>query len=427
MDKSMKNFFPIKTDTACQLKWTWSTIYLNNGTTSSCHRVGRHPVALENFDNFHNTPEKLDQRNTMLRGEWPQPLPYMNENEGCRYCQKIEESGGQSDRQFHSQIPDLVPPELENDPTATSVTPRILEVFLNNTCNLSCTYCNAKNSSQIENENVKFGDFSKNGIAIQPYRPDRDMTSAYTEKFFDWMKQHSQTLRRLHLLGGEPLYQKEFYRCVEFFQQHPNKELEFNVVTNLMIDSDRLLQLVEQWKHMIVSRQLKRFDVTVSLDCWGPEQEYARHGLTLERMEKNIEILLNNPWIYLNINSTLSPLTIRKFSNLVSKIVEWKKVRKINHHFQTVFSPGYHNPDIFGKDFWNEDLTRAIDLLPKENWQEQQAHSYLQGIQSQIQNTCINPEKILQLHTHLDELDRRRGTNWRELFPYLEDYQKYVV
>ena len=31
--------FPIKTKTACQSKWTWSTIYLNTLSTASCHRV----------------------------------------------------------------------------------------------------------------------------------------------------------------------------------------------------------------------------------------------------------------------------------------------------------------------------------------------------------------------------------------------------
>jgi sulfatase maturation enzyme AslB (radical SAM superfamily) len=52
-----------------------------------------------------------------------------------------------------------VPPELENDPTALSVTPTILEVFLSNVCNLACTYCVDLNSSQIEQENNKFGLF----------------------------------------------------------------------------------------------------------------------------------------------------------------------------------------------------------------------------------------------------------------------------
>jgi organic radical activating enzyme len=422
-----KKFFPINTATACQLKWSWSTIFLNDGTTASCHRVGRHPVSIENFDNFHNTPEKLDQRNTMLRGEWPQPLPYMDADAGCRYCQKIEEAGGQSDRQFQLQIPNLVPPELDQDPLAIIVTPRILEIFLNNTCNLACTYCNSKNSSQIENENIKFGEFTKNGVVIKDHRSDKDITRAYTEKFFGWMQKYSQNLRRLHLLGGEPLYQKEFYRCLEFFQNTPNPELEFNVITNLMIATDKFQALVETWKDMVVKRQIKRFDITVSVDCWGDEQEYARFGLKINLIEKNIQVLLDNPWIYFNINSTLTPLTLRTFPVLIDKINQWKKIRKINHHFQSVSFPGYHNPDIFGREFWKDDLNQAIALMPNNNWQEQNAHSYLLGIQAQIQNSCIQPKKIVQLLTHLDELDRRRNTNWRSLFEYLEDYQKYVV
>ena len=55
-------YFPIKTKTACQLKWAWSTLYLNNGETKSCHRTGQSELTPENFLNFHNT---LDTR----RGE----------------------------------------------------------------------------------------------------------------------------------------------------------------------------------------------------------------------------------------------------------------------------------------------------------------------------------------------------------------------
>jgi hypothetical protein len=37
--------FPIKSATACQSKWTWSTIYLNQLSTASCHRV--QPIQFE--------------------------------------------------------------------------------------------------------------------------------------------------------------------------------------------------------------------------------------------------------------------------------------------------------------------------------------------------------------------------------------------
>jgi hypothetical protein len=264
-------------------------------------------------------------------------------------------------------------------------------------------------------------------VTILAQRIDKNLNKQYIEKFFDWMDNHAHSLRRLHLLGGEPLYQKEFYRCLDFFDQRPNKHLEFNVITNLMIDSDKFSSLLLKIKNMVSRRAIKRFDITVSLDCWGNEQEYARWGLKLDTIEKNINLILQQPWIYLNINSTLSPLTIRKFTYLIKKVNDWKKISKVHHHFQTVFVPMYHNPDMFGPTFWKEDFENALKLMPHSNWQENQAYQYLTGINQQIQNSCKDSKLIVQLVTHLDELDRRRGTNWRSLFPYIEEEYNYVV
>ena len=102
--------FPIKTKTACQSKWAWSTIFLNQLSTASCHRVDPVPFSIEEFDNFHNLPKKLEDRRLMLRGEWP--------TGGCEYCKNIEDAGGWSDRQHNLDIRGLTPPELETNLTA---------------------------------------------------------------------------------------------------------------------------------------------------------------------------------------------------------------------------------------------------------------------------------------------------------------------
>ena len=113
-------FFPIKTETACQLKWNWSTIRLHNGVTSSCHRASLSNITADNFDSFHNTTEKIDARTLMLNGQWP--------TGGCEYCQKIESAGGTSDRMFHAAIPNMAPSELDVNPLSTEITPTILEI-----------------------------------------------------------------------------------------------------------------------------------------------------------------------------------------------------------------------------------------------------------------------------------------------------------
>ena len=126
-------YFPIKTETACRLKWAWSSLYLNTGTTGSCHRASVSTLTLEDFDNFHNTPAKLEARKLMLGGKWP--------GNGCEYCMDIENAGGQSDRQFQNNIPDLYPSILNHDTTAINVQPSVLEVFFSNVCNFKCVYC----------------------------------------------------------------------------------------------------------------------------------------------------------------------------------------------------------------------------------------------------------------------------------------------
>ena len=61
-------YFPIKKGVACQLKWTWNTIKLQEGTSQSCHRVDPLFLTPENFDNFHNDKKWLEQRKMQLDG-----------------------------------------------------------------------------------------------------------------------------------------------------------------------------------------------------------------------------------------------------------------------------------------------------------------------------------------------------------------------
>jgi hypothetical protein len=44
----------------------------------------------------------------------------------------------------------------------------------------------------------------------------------------------------------------------------------------------------------------------------------------------------------------------------------------------------------------------------------------MSGIAKQIANTPKDVNKIQGLIAYLNEIDRRRGTNWRELFPWLD-------
>jgi hypothetical protein len=412
-------YFPIRTETACQLKWTWSTIQLYDGSTNSCHRVGQTVVNPENFDTFHNTPKKLADRRLMLQGQWP--------TGGCEYCKNIEDTGGQSDRQFHLQIPNLVPPELESDPTAIDVTPRILEVYLDNVCNMSCIYCWDGFSSRIQQENEKFGEFVKNGIEIKNSSVRHPQHAELSTAFWQWMEKNSTSLSRLHILGGEPFYQAQFETVMNFLETHHNPELEFNVVTNLKISTTKLEKFIGRIKNLLVTRRIKRFDLTASIDCWGAEQEYIRYGIDMAQWQKNFDYVAQQKWVTLNVNQTITGLGIKSISTLIKYLNEHRKTRPIGHYFMACVNRSHLYPGIFGAGFFDEDFKNILEEMPNDTWQHTNARNMMLGLQSEFNSHLRDDSELSKLRTFLNEIDRRRDLNWQETFPWLEKELHNVV
>jgi organic radical activating enzyme len=377
-------------------------------------------VTVDTFDSFHNTPKKLHARQTMLDGQWPKA--------GCEYCQKIEEAGGSSDRQFHLSIPNMAPPELENNPTAIEVTPTILEVYFDNVCNMSCIYCWDGFSSKIQQENVKFGRFEKNGVVIENFSKKVDNLAGLTDRLWAWIEANGHALKRFHVLGGEPFYQQQFDKCLEFFDENPHPNLEFNVVSNLMITTPRLTVLIDKIKNLVATHKLKRFDLTASIDCFGSEQEYVRYGLDLTQWRKNFEYVASQKWITLNINQTLSGLTIKTTPSLLQYVNAFRSDREIGHYFSTtVMTHECLHPEIFGSNFFDNDFKEILDNMPSNTWQQKEARKYMQGIQSQLNSKSKDQKKINQLTVLLDETDRRRNLNWKTTFPWLAKELEHVV
>ena len=405
-------FFPIKTDTACQLKWNWSTIRFYNGTTSSCHRVKGDTLTVDTFDQFHNTPKKIADRKLMLDGKWP--------SDGCEYCKNIEDSGGYSDRMLHLTIPNQSPPELEHDITATMVTPKIVEIYFDNLCNMSCIYCWDGFSSKIQQENIRHGRFEKQGVVIENRATKVNSINALTDKFWQWMEQHAQEIRCLHILGGEPFYQKQFETCLDFFEQHPCRQLELTVISNLMIPDEKFQLLIKRLQYLVSCRHLARFDLTASIDCFGPEQEYVRYGLDLAQWKRNFEYACEQKWITLKINQTLSTLTIKTVPNLLKYVNDLRADRKIGHYFSTtVFTHDCLHPKIFGTAFFDKCFENILQCMPEKSDEQKIAKRYMEGIQKEINLHTRDQEKINQLGILLDEIDRRRNCDWKQTFPWL--------
>lgn len=413
---------------ACQLKWTQSTIYLTDATSASCHKAGFSNYLTENGEiNFHNTPNKIEDRRKMLRGEWP--------GNGCEHCKHIEEAGGESDRTIHLEMEGTTaPPELENDPEAVEVTPRILEVYWGNTCQQSCIYCNAHYSSTIQQEEKRFGDFNQGGVRIRDTWKKNPNIEEHTELLFKWFDKHLNKLHKIIVLGGEPFLQKETYRFIEMLEKGDHPDLTLVFFSNLNIEHERFKKWMDRLDVLKKSNRLDKIQIFFSCDALGPEGEYVRTGLDLKVAIKNFEHILHNTDIEQGINSALTVTAVpgmpalAKYINECSKIkpIYWSMTKAAN---KDVDHRPYLYPGIFGSKINDWGLGEAIELFDVNTDGHPDSvkvnhKKFMQGNMKEFSAEEPSLLRMKQFKVYLNELDRRRGTDWTKIYPQMWELVK---
>ena len=220
---------------------------------------------------------------------------------------------------------------------------------------------------------------------------------------------------------------------IDFWEKHPNPELTFNIITNLKVPHEKFKKYIDRFGRMMTKGQLKRLQITGSIDAWGPQEEYVRWGLDLEEWTKNWEYLLDKPWVVQCINTAITGLTIKTLPELIEKIDHWNTIRPpwnpISFSFMTAMTPPQMVPDIFGGGVFEEDFDRIRVAMPKVQPHDTNhvkslktsAMEHMEGIIKQIQASPRNQEMVDNLKIYLNEIDRRRGTNWKTLFPWLSN------
>jgi len=363
-----------------------------------------------NFNDFHNTEKKIMARRLMLEGKWP--------GDGCESCEKIENSGGFSDRQFQNQVPGVYPMALETDSTTVNVLPTVLELFFTNKCNFKCLYCNPQFSSSIQEENAKFGGSI---IGDNNFKYVDNRYQDLVPKFWKWFHENSQKLQRLQLFGGEPFLQEDVLKIIDYLQQTPHPGLELNILTNLSIPTDQLNTILTSLSTSKNNNSLKRVDIQASLESWGPEQEYVRFGFDGKLFETNMQSMISMNSFRIGFLSTVNSLSINSMPELCNKYLEWNKLQPIFWYMHLVLpDDSVFNPVIFDYSVFEKSINRMTEMLPKETGDDQTTYKTFMGIASMLEKNCSTDiEKQHRLVNFLIENDRRKNTNWKITFPWL--------
>jgi hypothetical protein len=425
----------------CLAKWKQVSLHLPTGLNNSCYHPPLHEIdaqALEdNPSALHNTQYKKTQRKIMLKQERPSE---------CSYCWNMEDQGKLSDRHYRSGEPWAAVDfeTIKNSSGDEDVIPSYVEVNFNHACNLSCSYCSPQFSSTWQTEVDRWGGYPTSTIHNDPTHfvgrnrpiPVRD-TNPYVEAFWKWWPELYPALEHFRMTGGEPLMDRNTYRVFDYVIENPSKKLHLNVTSNFSVEQslfDRYLTALKA----ICDGRIEHFMQYVSLDGWGTQAEYMRHGMNFDLVWSRVDQYLTEVPSYnsLTFIITMNNLGVSSLQQLLEGILELRR-----RHSRTYQRVWFDTP-VLRQPAW-----QSLQVLPESYAQK------LEGVRNWMSQNLTTSDNLYngfkdyevarldrdiawmrsaQAQDHsvaradfyrfFSEHDQRRGTNFLATFPEMRSW-----
>ena len=425
----------------CLAKWKQVSLHLPTGLNNSCYHPPLHaidPVAITaNPAALHNTEHKKAQRKIMLTQERPTE---------CSYCWNMEDQGKLSDRHYRSGEPWAAVDfeKIRNSDGTEDAIPSYVEVNFNHACNLSCSYCSPQFSSAWAAEVERSGGYPTSQPHNDPSHftgnrrpiPARE-SNPYVDAFWKWWPTLYPELEHFRMTGGEPLMDKNTYRVFDYVLANPSKKLHLNVTSNFSVEQslfDRYITYVRA----ISDGRIEHFMQYVSLDGWGSQAEYMRHGMNFDLVWSRVNQYLTHVPSYnsLTFIITMNNLSVSSLQQLLEGILELR--RKHSRTYQRVWfdtpvlrEPAWQSLQILPesytqrlegvRDWMSEHLTTDAD--PYNGFKDYEVARLDRDI-AWMRSAQAGDHALDQadFYRFFSEHDRRRGTDFLQTFPEMRSW-----
>ena len=419
----------------CGAKWYNATIWLNSGTTASCHHPPAHKIplteVLANPKAIHNTKYKKMVRKQMQQGERPKE---------CEYCWKVEDLGPKnvSDRVYKTviytedQLAEASKMDWQDD-----VNLKTLEIAFDQNCNYACSYCNASFSTTWQNDIRKNGAyqnlvsdgaraFQQDGKWAMPYGKN-NKGNPYVDAFFKWWESDLQyTLQELRVTGGEATMSQDFWRLLEWWQKNKDCNVRFAVNSNLGSKPELIDRLAKE------SHAFKEFDIYTSNESFGGHAEYIRDGLIWETWLGNIHKMMNEGNVReLHMMMTINALCLFSITDFMDEMIRLKETYgqfAPAMSFNILRFPSFQSPVTLPTDIkkrladnletWLENVGKKHELFfDMEQDGVSRLINYLREVQVGHQHTSSIESRERDFKSFYTQYDIRRNKSFVKTFP----------
>lgn len=386
----------------------------------------------DSVDTVWNTQFYKQLRSDMLNGI---------QNSACEYCWNYENSGAYSKRMknideriYMYNYQEYIDIAIENDNQMPL--PSDLDIRVGTLCNLKCITCYPGASSLHYDELTEM-----QAKSMQP-------PSLHQIHFIDKLKQFNidpdqfnpknidpaeilsnlepslKLAKHMSIVGGEPLVNKTTMRLLEYcVEQGYSKNMMLQIITNMSVINNKIIDL------------LLNFDFPMLCVSWDHVDEakfnYIRYPLEYRVFRENFSTISQYSKIQKKLSTTWSIFNIFDFEAVFD---EWERVAQsfsddfvINHGL--VYYPNYFSLRYLEPEQKQEIVTRTNEYLNKNrdfkifktNLEMVQS---LQSIGDYMGTQYSDHHLVCQERTRvLKQYDILRNSNYRELFPYIKDYE----
>ena len=396
------------------------------GLVSTCCKT-RQPIGWSNkqtYEEMYNSDHAKDVRATFLRGE---------RHSQCKGCWIQEVNGEPSLNRAHgnsmSDIDNLreLVANTDADGTLHVQKPEWLDLLWTSKCNFACLGCGPELSSTINNKYRK--EFAiLNDISVDQYYPRMTNWDNMGKHKVDYVLKHADTIRSIHLNGGEPWMQQETYELLEeLLKRGLHKTIQVWSHTNGSITkSYKGVDIIEEY----LVHWGENCKVTMSNDGFGSVGEYTRYGYK------------DKKWLetYRKVRESGVKLTIQTCWNMfnapnIDEIGAWY----LDNCPGTHYDPPYNTPD-GSLTIWTNTTTQPcmINYVPElqqqgiqalKRLQKSEIHPYswreniqrwINWLNQDLEQYSIDYKNLLAWRRGIDALDIARGTDLCTSVPLLQ-------